>query len=175
MEDIAERADVSVGTVYNYFGSKNVLLLAGVEEDTNAMVERGASVLARPGTNPRKATQRLVAVYLDQFTDWDPALLREVLSASFGRSGGIELSAGLARMDERLIEQVATLLAGFQDRGRLRDDVEPLEATLLVFSAMVIQLFMYLALEGFDKEMLVRQVNRQVDLAFDGLAKADGS
>lgn len=170
MEEIAARADVSVGTVYNYFGTKNALLLAGVGEDVDLMLERGRSVLARPGTNPVKASQRLLGVYLESFVAWEPVLLREVLAASFGRTGGVAMTAELARMDQRLIEQLAALLVGFQERGRLRPDVDPVEGTFLLFSAMVTQLFMYLALEDVDEHLLRSQLNRQIDLAFSGIA-----
>ncbi len=171
MEEIAEAAEVSVATVYNYFGTKNALLLAGVADDTDAMVQDGAAVLARPGTNPAKAIQRLFRVYLDHLSSWEPALLREVLSASLQRTGGTELTAELAQMDQRLIDQMNELLVGFSARGRIRPDVDPAEATLLLFSTMVTQLFMYVALDFFDEAMLLEQLNRQVDIAFRGLAQ----
>lgn len=173
MEDIASAAEVSVATVYNYFGSKNALLLAGVSEDTDTMVERGATVLARPGAHPAKAVARLFDIYLDEFLGWDPALLREVMSASFGRVNDHELTAELVHMDERLIAQLAELLAGFKQKGRLHPDVEPGEATLLLFSALVTQLFMYLAMDGVAEAAVRNQVRRQVAIAFGGLAFPD--
>jgi AcrR family transcriptional regulator len=170
MEEVARAADVSVATVYNYFGSKNRLILAGVEEDTDEMIALGAAVLARPGTNPVKAVQRLLHIYGDHFAAWDPRLLREVLSAAFERTGGEELTVELAAMDERLIGQMVMLLAGFQARGKLSQKAEVYEATLLLFSAFVTQLFMFISIEGFTPENLRDQVARQVELAFSGLA-----
>ena len=169
MEGIAAAADVSVGTVYNYFGTKNALLLAGVAEDTELMVADGAAVLSRPGTNPVKAVQRLMGGYLDHLLSWEPAFLREVLAAALERSGGEALTAELAQMDQRLIEQLTALLTGFHDRGRLRADVAPVEATMLLFSAMVTQLFLYLAMDWFDEAVLRSQLDRQIDIAFSGL------
>jgi AcrR family transcriptional regulator len=169
MDDVAAQADVSVATVYNYFGSKHALLVAGMEDETEAMIEDGGAVLARPGTDPQRAVQRLIGVYLDHLTSWDPALLREVMAASFQRSGGVEMTAELARMDERLIDQLRTLLATFQEQGRLPARVDPGEATLLVSSTMFMQLFVYLALDGVDSSSLRARVNRQIDLAFRGL------
>lgn len=170
MEDVANSADVSVATVYNYFGSKSALLLAGVADETDQMVKLGETVLARPGSNPVKAVQRLLYIYADHLTAWDRGFLREVLGAAFQRSGGEELTVELAAMDQRLIEQMVTLLSGFQDKQKLGRDVEVYEATMLLFSGFVLQLFMFLSIEGLTAKDVRDQVARQVELAFSGLA-----
>lgn len=169
MEDVANAADVSVATVYNYFGSKSALLLAGVAEETDEMIRLGEAVLARPGPNPMKAVQRLLGVYSDHFTTWDPGFLREVLGASFQRSGAEELTSELVAMDQRLIEQMVMLLSGFKAKDRLGKDVEVYDATLLLFSSFVLQLFMFLSFERLTAKEVRDQVSRQVELAFMGL------
>ena len=170
MEEIAAAAEVSVATVYNYFGNKSALLLACVVEETDEMIGRGATVLARPGSNPVTAVQRLMDVYAEEFCNWDRGLLREVLGAAFQRTGGEELTVELAAMDQRLIDQMAALLGSLQERGKLRAGVDVLEATLLLFSVFVLQLFMFISIESFSPKDLRRQVKRQIELAFIGLA-----
>jgi len=170
MEDIAAAADVSVGTVYNYFGSKNVLLLAGVEEDTDEMIARGAAVLAAPGTDPVDAVRRLLDVYIEVLGSWDPRLLRQILGIAFQRIGGEELTKELFAMDQRLIEQMMTLLSHFQTKQKLRRNIEVYEATMLLFSTFVTHLFMLVSLEHVTTKDIHDHVGRQVDLAFSGLA-----
>ena len=170
MEDIADAADVSVATVYNYFGSKSALLLAGVGEETDELIRLGQKVLDRPGSNPVKAVQRLLGVYADHFSEWEPGFLREVLGASFQRTGGEALTTELAAMDQRLIEQMVTLLSDLGARGKLAAHVEVYEATMLLFSIFVLQLFMFLSIEGFTAKDVRKQVDRQVALAFSGLS-----
>ncbi len=172
MDDIAEASDVSVATVYNYFGSKSALLLAGVNEDTELMVEAGATVLESPGPKVISATQRLARIYVDELSSWDKRLLREVLSAAYQRRGGTELTEELAQMDQRLLEQLMMLLTHFHREGQLDPDVDVQEATLLVFSAFVLQLFMYMSLEEFTTQDLYEQVESQITLAFTGIQKA---
>lgn len=171
MEEIAAAADVSVGTVYNYFGSKGALLLAGVEEDTDRMVTAGMAVLDAPGDDVVAAIQRLARVYLDDFTSWDRRLLREVLGAAYQRSDGAELTEELARMDQRLIEQNMVLLSHFQNQHQLADDVEVYEAALIVLSVFVLQLFMFISLESYETTDLYEQVDRQIGLVFAGLQR----
>lgn len=170
MDDIAAAADVSVATVYNYFGSKSALLLAGVEEDTAKMIAAGEDVLAEPGADVVVAVQRLARIYADEFLAWDPRLLREVLSAAYQRPGGQELSVELAAMDERLITQVVILLSHFDELKQLRSGLEPHEAALLVFSVFALQLFMFISLEGSTAADTKAQIDRQIELAFVGLA-----
>jgi type II secretory pathway component PulL len=134
------------------------------------MVKLGEAVLARPGSNPAKAVQRLLHIYSDHFITWDPGFLREVLGAAFQRTGGEELTVELAAMDQRLIEQMVKLLSGFQDKQKLRKGVEVYEATMLLFSTFVLQLFMFISIQGFTAKDLHDQVARQVELAFSGLA-----
>ncbi|MCP3974237.1 MAG: TetR/AcrR family transcriptional regulator [bacterium] len=173
IDAIAERAEVSVGTVYNYFGSKNALLLAEVETDTDVMIEAGRAVLRRPGADPAAALKRLIGVYFDAFVSFEPGLLREVMAASFRRSDGADLTAELTHMDERLLEQIVLLVTGLQEKGQLRNDVEPSEAALLIFSIMVTHLLVLVAFGETDAATLKKQVNRQIDLSLDGLRKPE--
>jgi hypothetical protein len=62
------------------------------------------------------------------------------------------------------------LLSGFEAKQKLNQGVEVYEATLLLFSTFVTQLFMFLSIEGFTAKDLRDQVARQVELAFSGLA-----
>ena len=84
--------------------------------------------------------------------------------------GGDELATGLAKTDELLIAQLVELLDHFKSSGALRSEIESDEAAILLFSAMVTQLFIYLSLHRLTADDLSSQVERQIDLAFIGLA-----
>jgi AcrR family transcriptional regulator len=174
MEDIAGAADVSVGTVYNYFGTKSALLLAGVEEDTDRMIAAGQAVLDNPGPDPAEAARRLSHVYLDDLVSWDKRLLREVMVAAFERVDGRELTAELARQDERLIEQMASLLHHFHQDGMLGHGVEVMEAVMVLFSVFALQLFSFMNLEGAEVSHLYAQIGRQIELVFAGIGRESG-
>ena len=171
MEEVAAVSEVSVGTVYNYFGSKSTLLLAGVSEDTDHMVEAGMAVINSPGDDVVEGVRRLVRVYLEDFASWDKRLLREVLSAAYQRRGGPELTEELARMDQRLIEQLALLLSHFHSRDMLAEGVDVYEAALTVLSVFVLQLFMFMSLDFIGIPDLYEQVDRQIELVFTGISR----
>ena len=52
VEQIAERAVVGVGTVYNSFGSKDGLLVAVIYRDHHRLLEQGAALVARGTVGP---------------------------------------------------------------------------------------------------------------------------
>ncbi len=169
MEEIAAAADVSVGTVYNYFGTKTAVLVAGVEEDTIEMVELGKAILTKPGANPRRAVKQLFAIYFDHLAAWDRDLLREVISASF-QPGAADMTAELVQLDTHLLDQTSALLLHFVAEGRLRSGTSTEEASLLLYSILATHLLMYISLEAFPIGDLKRQIDRQIDLAFSGLS-----
>lgn len=169
MEDVAAAAEVSVATVYNYFGTKGALLLSVVQGDTAKMIELGKAVLADPGPDVADATKRLVGVYVDDFLTWDPGFMREILGAAYAPRTGSDITLGLASMDEQLIAQMVTLLHHFNEEGQLRPGTEPFEAAMLVFGTFVIHIFMFISLDGVDPQETKAQIERQVDLAFLGL------
>ena len=169
MEEVAAASDVSVGTVYNYFGTKRTLLLAGIGEDTDRMVEAGQAIIETPGDDVVSASKRLVRLYLDDLVSWDKRLLREIFGAAFQRVGGVDLTGELAEMDQKLIEQGVVLLSHFKQRGQLADGVEVYDAAMIIFSVFVLQLFMYMNLDIYEISDLQQQVDRQIELVFAGL------
>lgn len=171
MEDIAAAADVSVGTVYNYFGSKGGLLLAGVEDDTDRMITAGQVVLDDPGRDPVQAIKRLSRIYVDDLASWDKRLLREVIVAGLERVGGSEVTAGLVRQDERLIEQMTVLLAHFDQERLLAPGIEVIDAVMIVFSLIALQLFILVSLEDAQIPDLYKQIDRQIELVFAGIGR----
>lgn len=169
MEEIAAASDVSVGTLYNYFGTKNTVLLAHLESEVADMMEAGTAVLAAPPAAAVTAVQSLAGVYLDQLLHLDRHLLREVFAAGFGPSS--DVLPELIRLDELLADQLDSLLTHFFVSGELRRDVEVEEAATLLFSLLATQLIRYVSVDGMKPATLRRAVARQIEIAFAGLTR----
>jgi AcrR family transcriptional regulator len=165
MEEIAAAAEVSVGTLYNYYGTKNTILLAHIAARVAEMMESGAAVLADPPAEPDDAVQALVAAYLDGFLGLERELLRETFAAGFSPSS--DVLPGLIRLDELLIDQLGALLEPYASGGRL--GVEVPAAVALLYSILATQLIMYASVEGVTASSVHRAVSDQIEVAFSGL------
>ncbi len=165
VEDIAAAADVSVGTLYNYFGSKIVLQLAVFEEETAAIVGRGETIVSNPGDDPVAAIERLFDAYLDGFFSIDRRLLLDVFRAGFNST---EMLPSLVSFDLLILQQLGELMGDLAVRGLIRSErVE--DAVLLLYSSLVTVLLLFLTVEGTEQEDIRAQARRLVETAFHGL------
>ena len=65
IEDIAEMAEVSVGTLYNYYQNKGDVLVATVSMEVTEVLEAGESIVANPPLNVEEALRALIEQYYD--------------------------------------------------------------------------------------------------------------
>jgi AcrR family transcriptional regulator len=124
MEDIARRADVSPGTLYNYFPSKDGLLLALVSLYREAASEDCKAIVRDPPRDPATALIAFHNALLDNGVEYlSRALWRHVYSA-------IMLGAWHTPEDDQwrrewdLIAQARDMLAFLKTHGHLPTAVE---------------------------------------------------
>jgi len=125
IEDVAEDAAVSVGTVYNYYSTKGDLLMATVTLEVEEVLAAGEAILADPPAGAEAALRRLIWQYYDHSLEY---LTKEMWRAAMAIS--IEAphtpnGRRYAELDARLADQVARLVARLQARGEVRADLDP--------------------------------------------------
>ncbi|HXH49602.1 MAG TPA: TetR/AcrR family transcriptional regulator [Terriglobia bacterium] len=163
IEDIASRAEVGVGTVYNYFGSKNALLLALMQSDTEDLLKEGEAVLARPPKKPEAALTELFWIYARGILGrYDRRMLREVFAAAFYQPE--ELGRELTRMDFQLMGQVGNLIEKFQSDGALRKSLPVQQAKIVLYGAFAVAVIMYLEYAEMPMESVREQMASSIDL-----------
>ena len=65
IEDLAEAAEVSVGTVYNYYGTKGDILIAIVTMEVEEVLAEGQALVDNPPEDPGDALLALTFCYYD--------------------------------------------------------------------------------------------------------------
>lgn len=167
VEEIAERAEVAVGTVYNYFGSKSGLLLAIAERDTKAVLAAGEHILGEPPEDPVRGIGDLISTYAQEILRlYDRRLLREMFIAGFQE---VEpLGKKFVRLDFELMGQISRLLKTYQEGLSLRRDLPLDGAALVLYGSFSMAIMMSIMDERVTPETVKESVRSAVRLIFMG-------
>ncbi len=165
IEEIAERAVVGVGTVYNYFGSKRGLLLAYASREHEHIARVGKEIIDRAGDNPEETVVALMWGCCESFLKHDRSLVRQILIASFEEIDSI--GKEMARLDYELIDQIADLLRNYQQQGQIAADLPVQNAAMTLYGVMTMVSMAYLGNE-LEENQLVDTIREQVKLVFRG-------
>lgn len=84
LEEVAQRAGVSKGTVYLYFDSKEALFKAAVESAVMPALEAGEAIAADPAQPPAEALRAFVFWWWEQIGASDIGALPKLLVAEVG-------------------------------------------------------------------------------------------
>lgn len=167
MQDVAHRARLAVGTLYNYFRSKPDLALAIVREDTAASLAAAERVVKRPPRDPVVAVTTLLERVMEPFARHDRALWRELLRAALGDPG---IAAGFFVSDVRLVEPLARLLGELEARGDLAPGADPGRGAVTLYSVFITWFLVFITTEEFSVDAFRHEMRAGVGLVMNGLA-----
>lgn len=167
MEDVAARAGLAVGTIYNYFPSKSALLLAIVRRESESLLTRGRKILDDPPDDPVAAATAFTEIFLEDFTREDRRLWRELFGAAIADPGVV--GKRLFEGDAQLVSQLASLLEQYRGNGVLASDIEPLPAATVLYGVCFTWMTAYLMNDQISDEMVRKEIRRGTAIAMRGL------
>lgn len=119
IEDLADLAEVSPGTVYNYYGSKGDILIATVALEVEEVLAAGEAIVADPPKGVQEAITTLIGVYYDHSLEY---LSKEMWRTAMALSVEAPHTPNGARysdLDRALAAQVVALVVRLQERGEV--------------------------------------------------------
>ena len=169
IEQIAELAELSTGTVYNYFASKGDLLLALVALDGAEVRAAGARHVARPLADPLAAVNALLEGYIDHaLVHLDKRLWRHMMGTAL-TFAETPMGAGYRALDRKLAAQVAALCRALQERGDIPADINCQDAGQALFYVCNSLFMDFVADDAIPLSTMKRRMFRAVRLIFRGL------
>jgi AcrR family transcriptional regulator len=125
VDAIANRTRTSKRMIYYYFGSKESLYLAVLEEAYSAI--RGAeATLDLASLPPDAALRRLVGATFDYYID-HPEFVRLVMNENIMDGVHMKRSKSIGRLNLAVIDALADIVARGQKAGLFRRGLDPLE------------------------------------------------
>ncbi|NLW92814.1 MAG: TetR/AcrR family transcriptional regulator [Syntrophomonadaceae bacterium] len=172
MEQIAEDAIVSIGTLYNYYASKGDILVAIMAEHAIESLNRGHDLLTAKPEDPVKALSEMVARYTEVFLSLDSRLLGKSLSLALENPS--TMGQRLFSIDLQMITQVQESIIQMQEQGHLSPSLHVQDIAYLLYSMgfMAILLSYAGVLPSLStEEYITRQVDHIIKPWLAGEAK----
>lgn len=125
IDGIAERAGVNKRLIYYYFGNKEGLFLA-VLEQTYADIREAERALHLEMADPAEAVRRLVAFTWNHYLE-HPEFLTLLNSENLHRARHLQQSQRIREMNSPLIQTLADVLERGRSEGLFRGGVDPVQ------------------------------------------------
>lgn len=161
IETIAAQAEVSVGTIYNYYRNKGDILVAIVSMEVNEVLNAGRHVVSNPPADVGDAIDTLIGIYIEHSLIYlSKQMWRQAMAIStqqpespFGRTYG--------ELDRGLTDQICALIARLQSLGLVRDDVDGRTVGELVFNNMNMMFIEFVKRDAAKMPELRAAIRRQ--------------
>ena len=134
IEDLAEMAEVSVGTVYNYYQTKGDILIATVAMEVEEVLAAGAQIVANPPRGVEDALLALIYAYYDHSLEYLSKEMWRIAMALSIEAPGTPNGKRYTQLDQRLSEQVIDLIRALQNRGEVAAHVDAAALGQVVFN-----------------------------------------
>lgn len=161
IDDIAEEAEVSAGTVYNYFGNKGDVLVAIVSLEVEEILTEGAALVSDPAPDVATAVGDLIGLYFDHSLHYlSKEMWRTAMALSI-RSPGSAISRRYTELDERLARQVCDLIRSLQARGLVQTQLDADALGQMMFNNLNMMFVEFVKRDDQDLQELKETVARQ--------------
>ena len=161
IEDIAERAEVSVGTLYNYYENKGDVLVAAVSMEVEEVLESGKAIVENPPLGTFEALQALIDQYYDHSLVYLNKEMWRIAMATAIQQPESPFSRRYTDLDKRLCDQVSVLVQKLQLRGAVMPGIDAVAVGQMAFNNLNMMFIEFVKDEAMTLEMRKERVARQ--------------
>jgi len=166
VEDITNAADVGKGTFFNYFPSKEHILIAFSDMQLSKLQATVDQMRARP--EPMRSFFRAMTLRMTEEPSKSPDVVRALLQANLSSSSVRSVMLERSARAEGLLTQLVQI---GQERGEFRRDVPALELAQ-VFRQTIFGTLLMWSLHG--DASLSDRIERALEVLWMGLAPREG-
>lgn len=161
IEEIAEAAGVSVGTVYNYYENKGDILVAVVSMEVEEVLAAGAGIVEDPPASVSGALALLITQYFDHSLVYlSKDMWRTAMAISIQQPESY-FSRRYTELDRLLSAQVSQLVRKLQLRGTVRPGIDVEAVGQMIFNNLNMMFIEFVKDQNMTLEALKERVARQ--------------
>jgi AcrR family transcriptional regulator len=171
MEDIATKAEVSIGTIYNYYQNKGDLLVAIVSLEVNEVLAIGEKVISKPPQSAEKAIDSLIRKYIDHSLVYlSKTMWRQAMAISIQQPDS-RFGLAYSALDEALAKQTCRLIEALQRLGLVDEAADAKSLGELIFNNMNMMFMVFVKSERMSTNMLRIAIRKQLRAVVSSLAR----
>ncbi|WP_421696358.1 TetR/AcrR family transcriptional regulator [Aestuariivirga sp.] len=161
MEAIAAAAEVSIGTIYNYYRNKGDLLVAIVSLEVEEVLKTGAEVIAEPPGTAEAAVDALVGGYVEHSLHYlSKEMWRQAMAISTTQPSS-PFGETYAALDVALAQQTCELLRKLQALGVLSREADTDSLGEVIFNNTNMNFIVFVKSETMEMAELRALIRRQ--------------
>lgn len=161
MEAIAADADVSIGTIYNYYKNKGDLLVAIVSMEVHEVLAAGEKVIAKPPLNAEKAIAKLIANYIEHSLVYLSKEMWRQAMAITTQQPDSPFGIAYGELDEALAAQICKLIKKLQVLGLVRIGVDAEAIGEMIFNNTNMMFTVFVKQDAMTVAALLARIRRQ--------------
>lgn len=161
MEAIAAAAEVSIGTIYNYYKNKGDLLVAIVSMEVHEVLAAGERVIAKPPLNAEKAITKLISNYIEHSLVYLSKEMWRQAMAITTQQPDSPFGMTYAELDEALTDQTCKLIETLQSLSLVQSDVDARAIGEMVFNNTNMMFTIFVKQEDMSVAELLARIRRQ--------------
>ncbi|NLM21729.1 MAG: TetR/AcrR family transcriptional regulator [Peptococcaceae bacterium] len=173
--DIAAKANIGVGTLYNYFPSKAILFLESYFQQLGNPKDKLTEIIHQYGDDPASTIAHITEIYLEPLKQSSKTVLREIFGIAMDSlAQNQELAKIYTYNDYLYIDFLADVLQAYQEKGALVYDFGTKDAAFCLYSIIMTQSLFYILDDTISFTTVQENILRQIKLFFLGKVKVKG-
>lgn len=159
---IAEKADLGVGTVYNYYKSKEEILFSIIQDHSGEYISKLEKIINAADKNISESVAAFLGVYLESFSIYNKTIWRELIAT--GLSTNQAVMPFVDKVDFVYLNKFTELLDKFKRRKIIRINVESPEIVSIIHNILIANVLRYLSNEKMALADLKKNVVKQIKI-----------
>ena len=133
VEEIADAADISSVTVFNYYGSKSGLLLSLVAESDRLLVEEIDAIVGKEFDSFQDAIMEFFSIIIDHTTSYMGRVTWRHIWATAIVERDTHLGQGFYAHDRKIVNCLSALLESLNSRGLIDENFDPIIGANIIY------------------------------------------
>ena len=169
MQDLAARSNLAVGTLYNYFSSKNDLLLEIIQDEMEDAVKESIELLSNLDFQKKGVKELLKEVAVDIISIpliFNKETLNEIFIAILHSKQDTEKGIML---DMELLVVISDLLEQMMQEHLISDIFDSDTVAKALYSLIINQMIFYLYNNDMTQSELINNTQQSVEIIYHGI------